>query len=150
MDAAVDAVHGAHTKIVDHASLCRAFLLVAGQGCIRETFVAFYLGQDLSVVGYEEFSGSCGSVDLSLTVLLRTALCCGAAGLAVAHNHPSGVCKPTLGDYDTSKKIQRGCSAVGLIFRGHIVVVDALTARHTSGKGLNVDRFRSAVRTARR
>jgi len=55
-------------------------------------------------------------------MLLRFALEHSAAGIAVAHNHPSGQNKPSREDILITKRIFEGCEAVGISLLDHIII----------------------------
>ncbi len=55
-------------------------------------------------------------------MLLRTALENSAICVAVAHNHPSGINRPSRDDEAITKKIKSGCEAIGIYFLDHIII----------------------------
>lgn len=55
-------------------------------------------------------------------MLLRMALERSAQAVAVAHNHPSGEIKPSQADCDITRKIKKGCDAIGIHFLDHLII----------------------------
>ncbi len=62
------------------------------------------------------------AVDVRL--VLKEALMCNATVLALAHNHPSGNVKPSLGDDRVTKQLADACATMRIYFLDHVVVTD--------------------------
>ncbi|MCC0643520.1 JAB domain-containing protein [Clostridioides sp. ZZV14-6150] len=56
--------------------------------------------------------------------LLTRALMCGANGIIVAHNHPSGNTLPSADDIDICKRIEHASSIIGIDLIDFIIVGD--------------------------
>jgi DNA repair protein RadC len=54
--------------------------------------------------------------------LVRAALDVGAAGIVIAHNHPSGNPKPSRGDIQLTRELDHACRAVNARLYDHIVM----------------------------
>lgn len=86
-----------------------------------EVFIAVYLNVQNHIVGFSEYTmGSSSSVAVDPTGLFRDALLQGAAGIVTAHQHPSGVSRPS----DDDEKIWRRLGEAGAILG--IPVIDNL------------------------
>ena len=66
--------------------------------------------------------GGIASANVDPRVLFRYALLDGAVGIAVIHNHPSGDSYPSEHDRLASKRIGRGCEALGLRYLDFMIV----------------------------
>ena len=56
--------------------------------------------------------------------VVKRALEHNAAALIVAHNHPSGVCEPSLADENATKLLKRALDLVDVRLLDHIVIGD--------------------------
>jgi DNA repair protein RadC len=54
-----------------------------------------------------------------------TALHASAAGLIVAHNHPSGSVDPSRADRQVTVALREACTMVGIPLLDHIIVADS-------------------------
>ena len=59
---------------------------------------------------------------VDVPMLLRLALERSASGIAVAHNHPSGLCTPSPEDRGITRRMKAGCEAIGLRFLDHLII----------------------------
>ena len=66
--------------------------------------------------------GGISSTVVEKRTLVREALKYNAAGVMIAHNHPSGDPTPSKDDVETTKSIQKAFELVGIEFVDHIVV----------------------------
>lgn len=71
------------------------------------------------------FEVSHGTVNMSLVrgreIMIRTLLC-GASGIILVHNHPSGDTRPSKADEDITSNIQAVCQLMGIDFLDHIII----------------------------
>lgn len=67
-------------------------------------------------------SGTARCSVLDIKNIIKIALMIGAEGLAMAHNHPSGVLRPSVQDREITKKLRDACRAMDLRFVDHIIV----------------------------
>lgn len=68
-----------------------------------------------------------GSVNASLVdipLVLKTAILNNARSLIVAHNHPTGVSRPSREDIEISSKLDEACEILQLKLLDHIVIGD--------------------------
>ena len=89
----------------------------------KEHFVAFYLNSRNVLIEREILS--VGTLDSSLVhprEVFEPALRHGAAGLIVAHNHPSGDCEPSEDDVVVTKRLREVSILMGIDFIDHIIV----------------------------
>jgi DNA repair protein RadC len=54
--------------------------------------------------------------------IVKIALEVGAAGLIIAHNHPSGDPNPSRADIENTKHLMAACRGVQLVVHDHIVI----------------------------
>ncbi len=66
--------------------------------------------------------GSFDSVSFNIAKIVRSLVSSGAAGVVIAHNHPSGVAIPSQRDLDSTEKLKRALESVGIMFVDHIIL----------------------------
>lgn len=89
----------------------------------KEHFLAYYLNARSQLV-YEE-TVSVGTLSASLVhprEVFSPALAHAAAGLIVAHNHPSGDCTPSPEDCEATSRLRRAGELLGIPVLDHVIV----------------------------
>lgn len=88
-----------------------------------EVLLAAYLDGAGRVLKCEEIArGGHSRVQLDSYKIARGALMLGAAGVALAHNHPNGTPTPSQEDFDMTDRLRRTLSELGLELVDHCVV----------------------------
>lgn len=91
----------------------------------RETSVGIYLDKEHRALGYEVISeGTADACLFDTKQLIRSACLVGANFVIVAHNHPSGNCRPSKLDIEQAEKIRRGLHAAGLILLDFVIMTE--------------------------
>ena len=91
-------------------------------GAARERLAILYLDADRSVLGLSETRlGEETAVDLPLRPIIADALRLDAAGLILAHNHPSGDPTPSQADIEATRKLARIASQLGIQVHDHLI-----------------------------
>ncbi len=91
----------------------------------REHFWRIDLDARSRVLGYEVVS--VGTISASLVhprEVLKGAILNNAAGIIVAHNHPSGDTSPSAEDKDVTRRLQRAGELMGIPLLDHMVLAD--------------------------
>ena len=89
----------------------------------REHFVAFYLDTHNKLI--ERQLISIGTLDTSLVhprEVFEPAIAKHAAGIVVAHNHPSGSVEPSRADRDITERLRQAGKLVGIPLLDHVIV----------------------------
>lgn len=89
----------------------------------REHFVAFYLNSRNSLISREIIS--VGTLDTSVVhprEIFEPALRHSAAGVVVAHNHPSGDCDPSSDDISITKRLRQAGELMGIELFDHVII----------------------------
>lgn len=89
----------------------------------EEHFVAFHLDAKHQVIGYHIVSH--GTVTASLVhprEVFKAALLANSNALIVAHNHPTGILKPSTEDLDVTKILIQAGQLLGVQLVDHIIV----------------------------
>jgi len=89
----------------------------------QEVCMAFYLNGSQQLLHKKILAiGSLNQNFLEFRELLEPAITLPAAGIILAHNHPSGDCQPSRQDLEVTKQVAHGCKLMGIELIDHIVV----------------------------
>lgn len=90
---------------------------------LQEEFKVLFLNRANEILGIHSLSkGGTASTIVDSKLLFSVALKCNAAGIILAHNHPSGNIKPSQSDISLTSKIKEGASILGISLLDHIIV----------------------------
>ena len=68
--------------------------------------------------------GGAAAAEFSVRRVVEMALRCNAAGVVLAHNHPSGVALPSREDHMATAQVAEALAAIGVRLVDHIIVAD--------------------------
>ena len=90
---------------------------------LREEFKVMFLNRANRVLGIYELSegGVTGTV-ADPRLLFAAALKANACALMIAHNHPSGNCKPSRADEELTQKIAAGAKLLDMKLLDHLLI----------------------------
>lgn len=89
----------------------------------EETFVVGYLDNSNNLIGY--YKASQGGITGTLVdnrKILSVALLCGAVGILVAHNHPSGSTIISKADINCTNKLKSACDTMDIKLLDHYII----------------------------
>lgn len=88
-----------------------------------EEFLVFALNRANKVLGfYRVSSGGVSGTVCDPKVILQFALLTNSSYLILAHNHPSGILKPSQADIDLTSKLRNACKFHDIDIIDHIIV----------------------------
>jgi DNA repair protein RadC len=87
----------------------------------REHLLVAHVDSSARCIHVEHYQGEPASVDLPVRRILANAARFGSAGVVLAHNHPSGDCRPSDSDYRATRKLARASEAIDLAVLDHLV-----------------------------
>lgn len=91
----------------------------------NEVFACLFLDSRHRVIAFEElFQGTIDGATVYPRVVAERALQLGAAALIVAHNHPSGVCEPSMADQAITRRLKDALDLLDIRLLDHFVVGD--------------------------
>ncbi|RLD95640.1 MAG: hypothetical protein DRI93_02295 [Aquificota bacterium] len=91
----------------------------------KEHVRALYLDVKNRLIREEVVSiGGLNSSPLQPREVIRPALLCNAAGIILAHNHPSGDPEPSPGDLEITARVKEACRLMDMELLDHIVIGD--------------------------
>lgn len=94
--------------------------------CIGETekcLWCFFLDNQNQLIAFDEmFKGTINRVEVHPREIVRQSIKKNATSIILAHNHPSGICEPSLADKQLTEKIFTACQLVGVKVLDHLVI----------------------------
>lgn len=87
----------------------------------REQLVVAHVDSAARCIHVEHYGGESASVDLPVRQIVADAAKLGSAGVVLAHNHPSGDCRPSDSDYRATRKLARAGEAIDLAILDHLI-----------------------------
>lgn len=103
----------------DYRQYIRLLLANSPTEILHATFVT----HDWGYLGDERIAqGQPGQVEIGFRAMLARAFELGAAGVILAHNHPSGSATPSETDIVVTRRVADLAAAVGLALLDHLVV----------------------------
>ena len=92
-------------------------------GMDREQFVVLYLNMKLHPIGVEIIAiGGSYECNVEIKNVFEGAIVTNAVAIAVAHNHPSGVPKPSDGDFTLTRQIAWDGEILGICLMDHVII----------------------------
>ena len=92
-------------------------------GADREQFVVLYLNMKLHPIGVEIIAiGGSYACNVEIKNVFKGAIVANAVAIAVAHNHPSGVPKPSEGDFTLTRQIAWAGEILGIRLIDHVII----------------------------
>lgn len=92
-------------------------------GMDREQFVVLYLNMKLHPIGVEIIAiGGSYACNVEIKNVFKGAIVANAVAIAVAHNHPSGVPKPSEGDFALTRQIAWAGEILGIRLMDHVIL----------------------------
>ncbi|MFC0141916.1 DNA repair protein RadC [Erwinia mallotivora] len=89
----------------------------------REIFLVIFLDNQHQMLHHSEmFAGTINSVEVHPREIVREALKYNAAALILAHNHPSGISRPSQADRDITRRIVAACQLLNIRVLDHLVI----------------------------
>lgn len=121
-------------RMTDMVGYIRARLLHLGDE--RENIHAIFLDAKRRFLGEAYLPGDgIGSFRMRLRDIMAKALDCGAEGMIMAHNHPSGYCHPSRQDVEATRKLSKIARALDIELVDHLIIThDSAYSMRLGGK----------------
>lgn len=87
----------------------------------RERLLVAHVDSDARCIHVEHYEGETASVAIPVRQIVADAAKLGSAGVVLAHNHPSGDCRPSDSDYRATRKLARAGEAIDLAILDHLI-----------------------------
>lgn len=89
----------------------------------REVFLACWVSNRNEVLGWELVSmGGLDTTAVFPREVFKGAILAGAAGIIIAHNHPSGQTSPSKDDIDVTERLRKAGSILGIVVLDHLIL----------------------------
>lgn len=109
----------------DISSFVRDQLFEAGELNVQEKGIAIFINPSGEVIGYwRQAIGGVDRVIIDTRIILLAAVKCLAAGIILAHNHPSGVAQPSLADLQTTESFIQAAYLFRIQVFDHIIITE--------------------------
>ena len=103
-----------------------SWLRVSFHGASHERLIAVYLdGRQRWLANAVLAEGGSNAVDLSGRQIFSRAMTLGASGVVLAHNHPSGDCRPSESDLKATSELDRIGRALDVRVIDHLIVSES-------------------------
>lgn len=113
------------SKILSSMDAYEVFQKLYDQDTIElyETVIVLFVNSANNTIGWMKHStGGLSFSTIDPRLIYGTALKCGAMGVMISHNHPSGSLKPSDSDKHLTKKLLEGSKYLGIVLIDHIIV----------------------------
>jgi DNA repair protein RadC len=105
---------------------CGTFFRLRLGGELREHFEVAFLDSQHRLIAVERlFSGSLDGAEIHPRIIVQRALALNAAGILVAHNHPSGNTEPSAADKAVTAQLKAALRMVEVRLLDHFVVTNS-------------------------
>lgn len=103
----------------------RRFLLAQLRDRPYEVFCCLYLNQQHRLIAFEElFRGTVNEANVHPREVLRQALFHNASAVIFAHNHPGGLCTPSPGDVETTRRLVEALDLLKVRTVDHFIIAE--------------------------
>jgi DNA repair protein RadC len=108
---------------LDNSAATSAYLTALLQHHSQEVFACLFLDAHFRLLAHEElFYGTIDSATVYPREIIRRALALNASKLILAHNHPSGIAKPSAADQDITNIIIEAAGFMGITVVDHVII----------------------------
>ncbi len=91
----------------------------------QEIFMALFLDVKRQLIGVEKIAqGTLSKVSVTLRDIFSAAILSNAVGIIVAHNHPSGDCKPSEDDKELTNALIKAGKVMDIPLLDHVIIGD--------------------------
>lgn len=113
---------------INNPSVVKDYLTIKLSEHKNEVFCALFLDNQHNVIEFEKlFFGTINAASVHPRVLVQRALAHNAAAVILSHNHPSGLCKPSLADHDITSTLKKILNVIDVRLLDHIIVAGTST-----------------------
>ncbi len=92
-------------------------------GITQEKLVAIFLSQRNDVIDYKTITtGTSNQTLISSKDIVLEAMRHGADGIIIAHNHPSGICEPSIDDKMATEALKKSAKLMDIRLIDHVII----------------------------
>ena len=111
-----------NVDVLDSTTATERFLRMKLGGGRKETFMVIFMNSHNHVLDFQVFPGTVDRAAVYPREVAEKCLRVGASAVIVAHNHPSGVCMPSDGDLQTTRRILAALRTISVGLVDHLIV----------------------------
>ena len=105
--------------------ITRAYLSAQLRGYSYEVFGCLFLDNQHRVIQFENLSrGTIDGASVYPREVVKMALYHNAAACLAYHNHPSGICEPSMADKQITEKLKQALGLVDIRLLDHFIIAD--------------------------
>ena len=112
----------ADRPLLENSEAVIAFLQTKLGGGKKETLHVFYLDSGRRLIGTSEWAGTVNRAFIPPREIAERALLLRASGVLLAHNHPSGDCRPSAADTRFTQAVFSALSLFDIKLLDHIII----------------------------
>ena len=113
-----------NSKITSSLSVYNLMQPILGE-LEHEEFWIIYLNNSNKVIKKQQLSkGGITGTLVDIRLVLKHALECGAVGLILCHNHPSGTLKPSEADKTITQKLKNAAASLDIKVLDHLIITE--------------------------
>jgi DNA repair protein RadC len=86
-----------------------------------EMLAVLYLCAERRPIAIDERTAAADAIEVPMREIFAAALNHGAAGLVIAHNHPSGDPRPSRADVEATRRLAETAANLGIILHDHLI-----------------------------
>lgn len=111
--------------------------MVVSPADANERFHAVFLDDVNTYLGDAPLGRGCsGSLTVRMREVFAHALGVSATGIVIAHNHPSGLCRPSQFDIDATRRLKTVAEALDIKLLDHLIFTQDATYSMRAGGNL--------------
>ena len=116
------------TDVLKNSPETRSYLTSHLRHRPNEVFACLFLDAQNRVISFDEIAqGTIDGVNVYLREVVRRALRHNAAGVILAHNHPSGDATPSQADKTLTRALSKALALIDVLVLDHIIIGDGQT-----------------------
>lgn len=108
--------------VLDSSAATERFLRMKLGGGRKETFMVIFMNSHNHVLDFQVFPGTVDRAAVYPREIAEKCLRTGATAVIAAHNHPSGICMPSDGDLQTTRRILAALRTINVGLVDHLIV----------------------------
>ena len=113
----------AQRSVIESPESVKAYLSHELAGATREHFGCLFLDAQHRVIKWQVlFSGTLNAAAVYPRVIVEVALSLNASAIILAHNHPSGVCEPSMADQTITQRISDALALIDIKVLDHLII----------------------------
>jgi DNA repair protein RadC len=111
-------------KIMSSQSVFELMQPIIGELPHEEFWIIYLNNSNKVITKFQLSKGGITGTLVDIRLVLKNALTCGAVGLILSHNHPSGALKPSEADRQITIKLKAAAEQLDLKVLDHVIITE--------------------------